>query len=98
MQLWAISSSLHFLSYLLVLLVQPEESIAQVPSSVRIRSWRDTAERANDRRRVSSSMEQAANSFSSYDRTYQRSSSRPPPVLLWPDSHHRRSVHPLGDG
>ncbi|HWS85094.1 MAG TPA: hypothetical protein VN207_12640, partial [Ktedonobacteraceae bacterium] len=37
---------------LLALLVQPEESVAQVPSSVRIRSWRDAAECANNRRRT----------------------------------------------
>ena len=30
--------------------MQPEESITQVPSSVRSRAFRDAAERANDRR------------------------------------------------
>jgi hypothetical protein len=37
---------------LLVLPVQPEESIAQALSSVRSRCWRDAAECANNRRRA----------------------------------------------
>ena len=32
--------------------MQPEESLAQALSSVRGRSWREAAERANDRRRA----------------------------------------------
>ena len=37
---------------LLVLPMQSEESLAQALSSVRGRSWREAAERANDRRRA----------------------------------------------